>query len=270
MVAHPLTTQAPGHQEGLVSRPPRRFGGSSRAPVVQTQGSSPKSVATAEGRPAREAGERGKPMAQAVGISCKRSPSPRSGRKMQARSADFSVVERAPFAAEHNRCCAFALPTDTERREPHSFARFAGFTTLTLCPPRLAPWAFIYRPLRGLARIRACAPNLPVELPLTNGVLGPAMKARRVWQERAGSLPGGGEESIEGKALLSHPLSLHFWDTSQKFWAPRRGAWKALLARFLAPFRGAWGCVARRVLISRHPCGVPQFMQGSLEQVQHY
>jgi len=65
-------------------------------------------------------------MAQAVGISCKRSPSPRSGRKMQARSGGFSVVERAPFAAQHNRCCAFALPTDTERREPHSFARFAG------------------------------------------------------------------------------------------------------------------------------------------------
>jgi len=80
----------------------------------------------------------------------------------------------------------------------------------TFCPPRLAPWAFIYRPLRGLARIRARALNLPVEPPLTNGVLGPAMKARRVWQERAGSLPGGGGEFIEGKALLSHPLSLHF------------------------------------------------------------
>jgi len=65
-------------------------------------------------------------MAQAVGISCKRSPSPRSGRKMPTRSGDFSVVERARFAAEHNRCCAFALPTDSERREPHSFARFAG------------------------------------------------------------------------------------------------------------------------------------------------
>ena len=85
----------------------------------------------------------------------------------------------------------------------------------TFCPPRLAPWAFIYRPLRGLARIRARALNLPVEPPLTNGVLGPAMKARRVWQERAGSLPGGEDEFIEGKALLSHPLSLHFWDTSQ-------------------------------------------------------
>jgi hypothetical protein len=43
------------------------------------------------------------------------------------------------------------------------------------------------------------------------------MKARRVWQERAGSLPGRGKESIEGKALLRHPLSLHFWDTSLKF-----------------------------------------------------
>jgi len=122
---------------------------------LENSGSCPKSV-TAQGA-AREAGGRGKPMAQAVGISCKRSPSPRSGRKMQAASGDFSVVERAPFTAEHNRCCAFALPTDTERREPHSFARFAGFTTLTLCPPRLAPWAFIYRPLRGLTRIRARA-----------------------------------------------------------------------------------------------------------------
>ena len=33
-----------------------------------------------------------------MGISCKRSPSPgQPGRKTQAQSGDFSVVERAPF-----------------------------------------------------------------------------------------------------------------------------------------------------------------------------
>jgi len=156
-------------------------------------------------------------MAQAVGIGCERSVSPRSGRKIQARAGDSSVPKRVLFAAERSPCRPSALRTDSERRGPHSFARFAGFSTLTLCPPRLAPWAFIYRPLRGLARIRARAPNPLVEPLLTNGFLGPAMKARRFWQERAGSLPGGGKESIEGKAPVRHPLSLHFWDTSRFF-----------------------------------------------------
>jgi len=40
------------------------------------------------------------------------------------------------------------------------------------------------------------------------------MKARQVWQERAGSLPRRGAEFIEGKALLNHPPPLHFWDRS--------------------------------------------------------
>jgi len=167
-------------------------------------------------------------MAQGVGIGCKRSVSPRSGRKIQARAGDSSVPKRVLFAAQRSPCRPSALHTDSERRGPHSFARFAGFSTLTLGPPRLAPWAFICRPLRGLARIRARAPNLPVEPPVTNGVLGPAMKARRVWQERAGSLRGGGKESIEERAPLSHPPPLHFWDRSQnsepaigRRWLPR-------------------------------------------------
>jgi hypothetical protein len=107
--------------------------GSQIAQCEKKRGSSPKSV-TAQGA-AREAGGRVKPMAQAVGIGCERSPSPRSGRKIQARAGDFSVPKRLLFAAEGSRRRPSALGTDSERREPHSFARFAGFTTLTLCPP---------------------------------------------------------------------------------------------------------------------------------------
>ena len=118
---------------------------------VQCGGSSPKSVA-AQGA-AREGGRRVKPMVPpcGMGIGCERSVSPgQPGRKIQARAGDFSVPKRFLFAAEGSRCRPSALRTDSERRGPRSFARFAGFTTLTLCPPRLAPWAFIYRPLRGL------------------------------------------------------------------------------------------------------------------------
>ena len=102
-------------------------------------------------RGAREAGERGKPMAQAVGIGCERSVSPRSGRKVQVRSGDFSVAKSVVLGTERTRCRPSALPTDTQRPGPDSFARFAGFILFTACSPRLAPWAFIFRPLRGLA-----------------------------------------------------------------------------------------------------------------------
>jgi hypothetical protein len=125
---------------------------------LENSGSRPKSI-RAQGT-AREAGERVKPMAQAVGISGKRSPSPRSGRKMQARSGDFSVLKRAPFAAEHSRCCAFALPTDTERRQSYSFARFAGSwgartDTHGLRHGLSSIARFAGSPAFGLARIRA-------------------------------------------------------------------------------------------------------------------
>ena len=58
---------------------------------------------------------------------------------------------------------------------------------------------------------RARAPHLFADPVLTNGALGPAMRARPAWQERAGSLPGRRAEFIEGKALLNHPVPLHFW-----------------------------------------------------------
>jgi len=68
-----------------------------------------------------------------MGIGCERSVSPgQPGRKIQARAGDFSVPKRVLFAAEGSRCRPSALRTDSERRGPHSFARFAGFTTLTV------------------------------------------------------------------------------------------------------------------------------------------
>ena len=86
------------------------------------------------------------------------SASPRSGRKIQVRSGHFSVANSVVLGTERTRCRPSALPTDTQRPGPDSFARFAGFILLSSCFPRLAPWALIFRPLRGLARIRARAP----------------------------------------------------------------------------------------------------------------
>jgi hypothetical protein len=117
---------------------------------VGMSGSWPKSVMV-DAKSAREAGGRVKPMAQAVGLGCQRWASPRSGRNSQVRSGDFSAAKSVALGMERIPCRPSALPTDTQRPGPHSFARFAGFIPLPACSPRLAPWAFIFRPLRGLA-----------------------------------------------------------------------------------------------------------------------
>ena len=153
-------------------------------------------------------------MAQAVGTSCRRSPSPRSGRKMQARSGDSSVVERAPFAAQHNRCCAFALPTDSERREPHSFARFAGSWGAGADTHGLRHGLYSFARFAGSPAFGLAPPPSRQQRHSPTGFLRPATQARRPCQERAGRLPRRGAEFIEGKALLNHPPPLHFWDRS--------------------------------------------------------
>jgi hypothetical protein len=181
-------------------------------------GPSPKSVATAEGRPAREAGERVKPMVPpcGMGISCKRSPSPgQPGQKMQGRSADFSVVERAPFAAQHNRCCAFALPTDTERREPHSFARFAGSWGAPADTHGLRHGLSSFARFAGSPAFGLAPPPSRQQRHSPTGFLRPATQARRPGQQRAGRLPRRGAEFIEGKALPKHVPPPHFWDRRQ-------------------------------------------------------
>jgi len=160
-------------------------------------------------RPAREAGGRGKPMAQAVGIGCERSASPRSGRKTRVRSGDFSVAKSVVSGAKGTRCRPSALPMDTQRPGLSPFARFAGFIPLTTCFPRLAPWAFLFRPLRGLLRTlktrprkvgRASVregwtdcPSIPAMLDrvhprwVMRAIAGPA--SRRCWQFRSDTEP---------------------------------------------------------------------------------
>jgi len=150
--------------------------GAQIAQCERERGSSPKSV-TAQGA-AREAGGRVKPMAQAVGTSGRRSPSPRSGRKNKAHGASRgnqwqaltqpakrakdASAERRFFGCGKGSLCGRRQSTPPLRaghgqRTPWAslFRPLRGLHHLTLCPPRLAPWAFIYRPLRGLARIRA-------------------------------------------------------------------------------------------------------------------